>query len=98
MGHHLAEGLQFKQISTPLCSLARAQSLRFSAVTYLIDLQRVGGHLRAKDPCSYLGKGNVTGRRAIIREWRKSAIVSGPELFNRDVLCRLQDAISYEFG
>ena len=78
--------------------LAFALRGAFSAVTYLIDLQRVGGHLRAKDPCSYLGKGNVTGRRAIICEWRKSAIVSGPELFNRDVPCRLQDAISYEFG
>ena len=74
----------------------RAQS-RFYAMAYSIDFQRIGGHLRAKDPCTYLGKGNVTRRRSVICEWRKSAIVSGPELLNRDVPCRLQNAISYEF-
>jgi len=70
----------------------------FLRATFSVDFQRVGGHLRPEDPCPYLGKCNVAGGRAIIREWRKAAIVRGSELFNRNVSCRLQYAISYKFG
>ena len=43
--------------------------------TFSVDFRRVGRHLRAEDPCPYLGKCNVTGGRAIIREWQPQSSV-----------------------